>query len=971
MAQKISVEVDVNTKEVKFAGGEVTRLSQQVRVLTDALNQMQKAGEVGSEKYQILVEKLNDTKDAMDRTKLAAGEIYGTLSAMPGPIGEIGSSLNKTIDSFKLLGSLKTTELRAQFTGLLKDVKEAGAGFLNLIGFTKLYEANIVRFTAAKNKDTTATVINTEATEASAVAQKQAAVSTSTDTAATNVNTSAKVTATVATRAFAAALAALPFVLIGAGIAILIAYWDDLVDAITGASDVTRAYEDAQKEATSQVADFQKKLYDIKDAFAQVKAGTMSKKDALEKYNESLGSTVGFATSLDEAESLMVKNTAVVIESIRLRATAQSLYAKAADLTAQVVTGEAKTLTFWQKMTALAKEWATGNRKNADELLKDLIKRQEEEAKRKEQEIKDKVKALETEADKLIDQAILNDQKLEGIRTKIDKKEAKTQEEKDKEKIDVLNRNIQLEIDSQNTSKENLEKYLTERRALTQKYEKLQGRDLENALEKDRITVENALKTDKDARLKVGEEIIKDTREQSKRASDESLRTLQGDLDKELQKIEIDENKKKENKKLTEKELTQIEVEARQKREQLQLAFFEKQLAIIKEQKQKEIDAIDKAVKDGVVKEEDAAKLRLKIAEEYGDKIFNKEKEIGKLKTDIVVNTSKDAIKANKEEKDDEIKAFDDRIKLLQLQSEGLIKGTRAYFNLRREIIDAAEQQELAALERENLAYEQYEQKKAAITKKYAKQRTDVNREEFNQILGFIVQGFEAFKSVADAQLAVQDANKTVELENAKATIKDKEKLAIEQDKINEKYFYKQKGAQKAQAYISTFQAAVSAYAAMAAIPVVGPVLGAIAAAAAIVAGLANVKKIDATTYTSTISDTGAGVGEKGVGTKFAKGGLLSGPSHAQGGVKTSFGELEGGEYVVNKRSTQSFMPLLSAINSVGNRKYANGGMMPTMDSIKELMAAQQMPIVKTYVVASEMTSQQEANKKLMDLAKI
>ena len=129
---------------------------------------------------------------------------------------------------------------------------------------------------------------------------------------------------------------------------------------------------------------------------------------------------------------------------------------------------------------------------------------------------------------------------------------------------------------------------------------------------------------------------------------------------------------------------------------------------------------------------------------------------------------------------------------------------------------------------------------------------------------------------------------------------------------------------------------------------------------------MANVKKIEATTYTSTIDTK-----EKGVGTKFAKGGVLNGPSHAQGGVKTSFGELEGGEYVVNKRSTQSFMPLLSAINSVGNRKYENGGMMPTMDSIKELMAAQQMPIVKTYVVASEMTSQQEANKKLMDLAKI
>jgi hypothetical protein len=46
--------------------------------------------------------------------------------------------------------------------------------------------------------------------------------------------------------------------------------------------------------------------------------------------------------------------------------------------------------------------------------------------------------------------------------------------------------------------------------------------------------------------------------------------------------------------------------------------------------------------------------------------------------------------------------------------------------------------------------------------------------------------------------------------------------------------------------------------------------------------------------------------------------------------------------------------------------------MMATMDSIKGLIEAQQTtPIIKTYVVASEMTSQQEANKKLMDLAKI
>lgn len=60
-----------------------------------------------------------------------------------------------------------------------------------------------------------------------------------------------------------------------------------------------------------------------------------------------------------------------------------------------------------------------------------------------------------------------------------------------------------------------------------------------------------------------------------------------------------------------------------------------------------------------------------------------------------------------------------------------------------------------------------------------------------------------------------------------------------------EKSFKKYKKLKKASAIIDTFQAANEAYASMASIPYVGPVLGAAAAAAAIVAGIANVKAID------------------------------------------------------------------------------------------------------------------------------
>lgn len=54
-------------------------------------------------------------------------------------------------------------------------------------------------------------------------------------------------------------------------------------------------------------------------------------------------------------------------------------------------------------------------------------------------------------------------------------------------------------------------------------------------------------------------------------------------------------------------------------------------------------------------------------------------------------------------------------------------------------------------------------------------------------------------------------------------------------------------------------------------------------------------------------------------------GGYQQGKSHAQGGIPV---EVEGGEYIINKRSTSQYLPLLEAINNMGNRrKFADGGL--------------------------------------------
>ena len=73
--------------------------------------------------------------------------------------------------------------------------------------------------------------------------------------------------------------------------------------------------------------------------------------------------------------------------------------------------------------------------------------------------------------------------------------------------------------------------------------------------------------------------------------------------------------------------------------------------------------------------------------------------------------------------------------------------------------------------------------------------------------------------------------------------------------------------------------------------------------------------------------------GDGGVIDTFANGGMVHGKSHAQGGEKFAVGgrvvELEGGEAVINKRSTAMFRNQLSAMNSAGGGvKFADGGLM-------------------------------------------
>lgn len=76
---------------------------------------------------------------------------------------------------------------------------------------------------------------------------------------------------------------------------------------------------------------------------------------------------------------------------------------------------------------------------------------------------------------------------------------------------------------------------------------------------------------------------------------------------------------------------------------------------------------------------------------------------------------------------------------------------------------------------------------------------------------------------------------------------------------------------------------------------------------------------------------------------KASRGLLLQGPSHAGGGIPI---EAEGGEAIINKRSTSMFKPLLSAINAAGGGvRFATGGMPVGLANDGGFSARQAFPV--------------------------
>ena len=176
---------------------------------------------------------------------------------------------------------------------------------------------------------------------------------------------------------------------------------------------------------------------------------------------------------------------------------------------------------------------------------------------------------------------------------------------------------------------------------------------------------------------------------------------------------------------------------------------------------------------------------------------------------------------------------------------------------------------------------------------------------------------------LANEQRAMAKRAAMLDQEASDGLINQRE-AAKEKDKLDREAFTKKKEHDKKAAMISFIQELMAIRIAAAANPLNPVTFGAagisqyaIQAAIATAAFAANMATIDSQ--------------------KFAKGGIVYGNSHAQGGEKFAVGgrvaELEGGEAVINKRSTAMFGGALSAMNVAGGGKsfaapnLSNGGL--------------------------------------------
>jgi hypothetical protein len=405
---------------------------------------------------------------------------------------------------------------------------------------------------------------STASTQANTAAVGENTISKEVNTTVQKGYNAAVSTGTFLTNAFSLALKGIGIGLIIAALAAVIDKLYEFGKSFFVADERLKIFKDSLQKGAEAAGTAKNKILEVGVAFKEASKGAITKEKALKIYNETLGSTIGEAKTLEEAELLYKNNTAAYIKSTGLRAEAQALYAVAAQKASEAVIAEERG--FWsfdrgffqgydaelKKRKAKLEKDATELRAKADNLVAESLKAEvgfkPKEEKKTGETKKPEVKPLQDEellkrakelGAALIDDKKQNELELLEIAKDAEKKEIEALNISDKNKAVRAAALIALENKYQIERKAIKAKYLKEEEdkaeAFAKKLSDISTATITDDLEKAKQERENKFKDDQIALekdlefIKLSEETKNHYRLQLKEAYDNDVEKLETD----------------------------------------------------------------------------------------------------------------------------------------------------------------------------------------------------------------------------------------------------------------------------------------------------------------------------------------------------------------------------------------------------------------------------------------------------------
>jgi len=912
LSDNLSIQYDIDGKPLDVVINKSLNLQKQVRVLTAELRKTKE----GTAEFKLLSTALGDANDQLAKNNAKSKDLFGTLSLLPGPVGQFASQVSGAIDLLKVFSSFSLKDIQFQLKETTNDIVDIAKGFLGL-NTTTVETTNINDDLSDANRTLTNTLSETAG---QAGATSAAIQNTAKETQLLTIETDA--------------------------------LGNKTLNAVKPIKDMTKAELElfrVQRNAvvhTGELAVATEGLA-VAEQNATFWTSTLGKTIqgvligtgigiAIVLIGELISLMYNWINSTEDADKANQALTATMKEQQRVLENDQQAIELSIRLNVARAKAAGKTE---QEIFEITKKGGQDKLDLLREYDKQLYEDQKNITKNTKLNEEDKMKLLEEVNGKILKngqditkQIIENEiayyDNLAALRNKNKGKVDKDSEDTYNRKLKELDALIQLEIDKDNTRRKELQTLLDKRRKMVTDHDKLTFAEQELMRNQNAKKVQDALDEDS-KRVQAYQSKVDDIRIAA--IEDEEQRQLQARA-----------------KKLYDDKVAltyDLEFQKRSKEEQ---------------------DAILKQM------EEATAMDLLKIRDGYYMKKFQKDEEAF-LKEMELQTRVKEFELANGQTRLDQANDFNTLYGDYIFGNKGLKAQWEKYFvDLRQVYADefvktderlVAEKEQLQKdFDEKKLTRESYEQQIIQIN-----DRIIANRERNTQ-RQLDLDKLEIDSKRANADMTIQVGERLVSALSA---------IAGKNKKLQKAAALVEAGVAIARIVTDTSRAIIAFSASVAplgpagvpiaaAYAVKAKIAGALGIATIIAQGIGKLKSIDDSDSGAT--EGGGGQQGNGLGRGYAQGGLIKGRRHAQGGTLI---EAEDGEAVMTRGAVTMFAPLLSAMNQMGGgTSFSNMNVVRPDNPVLSNPAQQQAPlIVKTYVVENELSSTQAKQARLKDLS--